>query len=183
MMHLFSGNIINPFDIRPEDIHIEDIAHALSLMNRFAGHTKRPISVAQHSVYVSGLVDGTGHELQALVHDGSEAYIADLVKWVKETEPLAGYRELEEKVQRAVYMRFNCPLEMAPEVELADRIMVRWEGMQGYGEHFAIPHPNYPPLTEAEIKSIGPWSFWSWQQSKEAFLTRARCLGVLNYVA
>ena len=49
-IRLYSGKPYFPFDPHVEDIDIVDIAHALSLTNRFGGHTKFPVSVAQHSV-------------------------------------------------------------------------------------------------------------------------------------
>src|SRR5580765_2644929 len=79
----FSGKHVNPLNLRPEDIDIVDIAHALACCNRFAGHCRRPINVAQHSVYVSRLCDDTGFERQALLHDASEAYLGDITKWLK----------------------------------------------------------------------------------------------------
>ncbi|MCR4301829.1 MAG: hypothetical protein NUV51_09485 [Sulfuricaulis sp.] len=175
VMKLFSGREVDPLVLRPKDICIEDLAHALSLCNRFAGHTSRPISVAQHSVFVSRLCDGTGHELQGLLHDGSEAYLSDIIKWVKATPPFAPYRELEDRVQQVIYEKFSCSTVLAEDVEMADRIMVRFEGQKGY-KTFVIDHPNYPPLTPEEIARVGAWGFWSWRQSEEAFLTRFRLL-------
>lgn len=46
----YTGRKFYPLDPRPEDVCIEDIAHALALVNRFGGHTRVPYSVAQHSV-------------------------------------------------------------------------------------------------------------------------------------
>ena len=44
-------NTVNPVK---EDIHIEDIAHALSLMTRANGHFRHFYSVAQHSQLLPG---------------------------------------------------------------------------------------------------------------------------------
>lgn len=48
-----SGIYVNVFEPKPEMFVIEDIAHALSFMPRFAGHLRWPYSVAQHSLAVS----------------------------------------------------------------------------------------------------------------------------------
>lgn len=49
-MNVFSGHRIDPLHIKEDDIHLEDIAHALSLICRGNGHIKYFYSVAQHSL-------------------------------------------------------------------------------------------------------------------------------------
>ena len=170
-MTTYSGKIVNPLNMKLEDICIEDIAHALSLVNRFGGHTFYPISVAQHSSYVRKLVQNEHPrvQLQALLHDGSEAYLGDMVKWVKATEPMRGYRALEETIQTLIYERFECPTILHPKVEWADRVMVRYESVKGYGRHI-INHPDYPQLTIEEIDLVEPWWFQGPSEAKEDFL-------------
>jgi hypothetical protein len=172
----FSGREFNPLEIAYENIVIEDIAHALALCNRFAGHTKFPISVAQHSIYVCRLCEDRGPivALQGLLHDASEAYLGDVTKWVKQTPAFALYREIEETVQRKIFERFDVPVKLFPEVEEADRIMVRFEGVKGFGKEFKIDHPNYPDLTEEEKDRVGGLSPWSWRSSEDLFLTHFR---------
>ena len=47
-------------DPRPEDVHIEFIAHSLARLCRFAGHVNVPMySVAEHSVRVSACLPDT----------------------------------------------------------------------------------------------------------------------------
>lgn len=65
-----------------------DIAHALSLINRFTGHTTRPYSVAEHSLLVADLAEAADAtpvvQMAALMHDAHEAYTGDVsspVKW------------------------------------------------------------------------------------------------------
>jgi hypothetical protein len=168
----FTGKVVNPFNLKFEDIDILDIAHALSLCNRFAGHTKQPISVAQHSVYVSHLCNGSGFELEALLHDASEAYLGDVTKWVKSTPEMLAYRKIEHKVQSVILDKFECDTILPDIVDYADRVMVRYEYTRGYGKSAKINHPNYPPLTPLELKKIGVWGFWGWKTSKNLFLER-----------
>lgn len=58
------------------DIDLGDIARGLSQINRFAGQTRRPISVAEHSLVVRKLC-AAGLRLAGLLHDGHEAYFGD----------------------------------------------------------------------------------------------------------
>lgn len=67
---------------------IEEIAHALAQINRFTGHTKRPYSVAEHSLLVCSIAANEGAspmaQLAALLHDAHEAFTGDVsspVKW------------------------------------------------------------------------------------------------------
>lgn len=83
----FTGRRVWPLDPRPEDICIEDIAHALALTCRFTGHCREFYSVAQHSVLVSCYVADQGGDaslqLAALLHDASEAYLPDVARPIK----------------------------------------------------------------------------------------------------
>jgi hypothetical protein len=70
-------------DPENSDIRIEDIAHALSNLCRFNGHTKVFYSVADHSTYCSHIVEPQ-YAMEALLHDAHEAYIGDApspLKW------------------------------------------------------------------------------------------------------
>lgn len=48
----FSGRHFWPMDSRVNEVQIEDIGHALSMIYRFGGHCPHFYSVAQHSVLV-----------------------------------------------------------------------------------------------------------------------------------
>lgn len=179
LMLTYGGKSVNPLDISVEDIDIEDIAHALANVNRFGGHVARPINVAQHSVYVSRL---SGPDpvarLQGLLHDASEAYLGDVIKWLKATPEFAAYRRAEDELQRRIFVTFGLPEELLPEVDRADQLIVRLEGEHGFGrevwrqwsEHF----PKYPVLNSEERKEIGPWAPWTWQQSQDVFMGEFR---------
>jgi hypothetical protein len=174
----YSGRFIDLFDPSPNDIVLEDIAHGLACCNRFAGHTRRPITVAQHSVYVARVSNCA----QGLFHDASEAYLGDMTKWLKGMPEMEMYRTVEEKLQRIIYQKYGCPEEMTPGVAYADKLMLRFEGGQGYGEEvwdeWLAKLPGYPPVSPEERTLIGPWAPWGWRQSKEAFLAHYRTLDV-----
>lgn len=116
-MQTYTGKQFWPIDPRPEDVFIEDIAHALSMMCRFNGHCLRFYSVAEHSVILSNHVSEE-NALWALLHDASEAYIADIVRPAKRF--ISGYKETETRIMKAVCERFELSLEMPEEVHIVD---------------------------------------------------------------
>ncbi len=119
-----SGGQFYPLAPRMEDIHIEDIAHALANQCRFAGHTKRFYSVAEHCWLVSCVVPEE-HALQGLLHDASEAFLVDVPSPVKHSPQMRGYREAESRLQRLIYTRFGVDPNEHKEVKLADmRVLV-----------------------------------------------------------
>ena len=120
----FSGRRVCPFNPAVEDLAIEDIAHALSLICRYGGHVRRFYSVAQHSVLVSRLV-APEHAAWGLLHDASEAYLADVVTPVKRF--MANYQETETGLMRAVAARFGLGWPQPHEVTWIDRGMLRVE--------------------------------------------------------
>lgn len=100
-----SGRKFWPLDPQPEDVPIEDIAHALSHICRWTGHVSVFYSVAQHSVLVSSLVQGPSESLRlyALLHDASEAFLNDIARPLKRLSYMKGYVDVEERVQRVIY--------------------------------------------------------------------------------
>lgn len=74
-------------------IRIADIAHQLSMINRFHGATLRPYSVAEHSLLVSQIIEKQGHsvsvQLAGLMHDAHEIYTQDLASPAKTAVNLA----------------------------------------------------------------------------------------------
>lgn len=183
MLDTFSGRRLNPLLIMPGDVVIEDLAHALALVNRFGGQSRFPISVAQHSVLVSLLCEGTPDDLAGLLHDGSEAYLGDMTKWLKMTPEMEPYRTAEARAQDSVFVAFNIPVRSFPTVEWADRMAVRYEfelafgrgqvdegyGMLGWGEYETVKRiaARWPYLWRPMM---------SWQEAEMAFLQRFRDL-------
>lgn len=104
-MLTFSGRDYLPTQMVPADVHIEDVAHALSLICRFGGHTKVHYSVAQHSLLVARILEEQGAPVEAqlagLLHDAHEAYIGDIPTPIKSALG-ATWRDLEADVATAV---------------------------------------------------------------------------------
>lgn len=115
----YTGRLFDPVTPDPKSIVIEDIAHALSNICRFTGHSKWHYSVAQHCVLVSLYVP-IGLELTGLLHDASEAYLTDISHPVKHSRFMDGYRELEARVERALAERFDLVWPWAKEVKQID---------------------------------------------------------------
>lgn len=97
-----------PLEPKKEDIHIRDIAHALSMMCRANGHFPVFYSVGQHCVHCCEEAGARGYtkrvQLACLLHDASEAYLADITRPVKRN--LERYREIEAVLQEAVFEKY-----------------------------------------------------------------------------
>ncbi len=106
-METYTGVPFYALDPRPEDIRIEDIAHSLANQCRYAGHTNKFYSVAQHSVIVSQNLP-QHLKLWGLLHDASEAYLVDLPRPVKYGTLLGDeYKKIEAPLQTMIYEKFG----------------------------------------------------------------------------
>ena len=83
----YTGIFLDPYDMKPEEINIHDIAHSLSLMTRANGHIRYFFSVAQHAVNCALEAGSRGLSrrirLACLLHDAAESYISDVTRPVK----------------------------------------------------------------------------------------------------
>jgi hypothetical protein len=120
-MQTFRGGQFWPLDMRPEDVFIEDIAHALSMICRYGGHCERFYSVAEHSVLVSRVVPAE-YALLGLMHDATEAYVGDVIRPLKPA--LAGYKAIEDQVWLAIASRFGLPSGLPNEIKAADNAVL-----------------------------------------------------------
>lgn len=142
------------FDLlRPEasTFTILDIAHALSNLCRFTGHTHRFLSVAEHSVYVSQLVPRED-TLAGLLHDAAEAFVGDVSRPLKSLLP--EYRVIEDRVSRAVLSRFGLDPVLPDSVGQADRVMLRAE--QFYAMRYDDVWPGLLPEVVIEPQFLPP---------------------------
>jgi 5'-deoxynucleotidase YfbR-like HD superfamily hydrolase len=135
--------------------YLDDLAHALANLCRFAGHTNQFYSVAQHSVFVARIVAANAavnaefteadYDLlcaQALFHDASEAILADIPKPMKMLVP--DYQRLEKQVQSWIMRRLGLPEHEAALVKVADRVALATESYYLMGENMA---PDLQPIT------------------------------------
>jgi hypothetical protein len=121
-----SGRRVHPLSPSPDEISIFDVAHALSQMCRFLGHTTEFYSVAQHSVLVSQHVPQED-ALWGLLHDASEAYLCDLPAPIKRDPEMSIYRIAENRLMLAVCERYGLKPEMPASVMRADKILLATE--------------------------------------------------------
>lgn len=160
-------------------VNTADIAHSLSMQCRFNGHTSEFYSVAQHCCLVADLVPAE-HQLAALLHDATEAYVGDLVRPLKEgMRDFANghgdeclYDLTERKVWLAICQRFDLDPHLPDCVKHADLVALATEKRDLMPEH---PEP-WPCLEgiEPNAEPIKPW-----QPSTAAILYHNRLLQLM----
>ncbi len=130
-MQTIGGRAFYPLDPRPEEIDIQDIAHALAHVCRFGGHCKAFYSVAEHCVRVSQAIREAGgtvaEQFEGLMHDSAEAYVGDMVWPLKQVEDVSGYKRVEKLVEAAIAERFQLPHEQSPIVKKFDLVLLSTE--------------------------------------------------------
>lgn len=137
---------------------IVEIARALAHLNRFAGHTTLPYSVAQHSVFVAEEVMRATAVRRlakaALIHDAAEAFCVDLPAPIKRMKELAGYRAIIRRTEVAIARSFGVEdLRKHPAIARADLVALATEKRDVLGPS---PHDDdwgldLPPPSEARI--------------------------------
>lgn len=163
-----------PLEPKAEQIRKEDIAHAQSLMTRANGHFPEFYSVAQHSIACGKEAIARGYSkkviLACLVHDGSEAYLSDITRPVKGELPK--YREIEKKLQDAIYERFlgeALTKEEERQVKEVDDTCLYYEFKHYMGESLMPKAPkayavqefkekNFREVEEELLEMITAWS-------------------------
>ena len=168
-MQLNSGRRFYPVDPRPDEVFIEDIAHGISLANRFAGQCRSAYSVAQHSVLVSRFCDQKD-ALWGLLHDASEAYIGDITRPLKRSGLLGGYLDAESKLMQAVTFRFGLQPQMPPSVKLADDILLVTEARDLFDHLDSEWESKLAGLSRMAVRIV-PWPA---DQAEREFLVRFR---------
>lgn len=111
---MLSGRRLDLLDPSPLDVEIEDIVHGLARVARWNGQTTGPfaLSVAQHSLIVEQIFSRNNaatqpdHQLFALLHDGPEYVIGDMISPFK-TIIGDSYKAVEKRLEAAIHLRFG----------------------------------------------------------------------------
>lgn len=163
-IRLLSGHYFDLQDPASARFTVNDVAHALAHLCRFTGHTRQFYSVAEHSVLASRIAPPEV-ALDVLLHDAAEAFIGDVSKPLKALLP--DYREVAERVERAVCDRFGLAWPMPAAVKWVDLAMLQAERQWVLGCRDAWPglegvEPGPPP------------EFWPPHTARRQFLARYR---------
>ncbi|MER2632467.1 MAG: HD family hydrolase [Rhizobiaceae bacterium] len=138
---MLSGRRLDLLDPSPLDVEISDIAHGLARVARWNGQTfgDHAFSVAQHSLLVEDIFlllhaeAGAEAQLTALLHDAPEYVIGDMISPFKSVVG-GGYKAVEERLQRAIHLRFSLPPAMPAmlkkAIKQADQIAAYLESTQ-----------------------------------------------------
>lgn len=140
-LQTISGRILSPRRPLLKDIDINDIAHALNNLCRFAGHLPNTYSVAAHSLAVCRVVErmgGTPREcLTALLHDASEAYCVDLPTPIKRL--CKDYQKIEDRFQKVIAKKFGLIYPFPKMILKADKAVLYPEKVyQTFGDDFGL---------------------------------------------
>lgn len=121
-----SGHKLNIENPNPDDILLEDIAHALTFICRGAGQTNFFFPVARHCVYCAEEAEKRGYTnevvLACLLHDASEAFMVDVPRPIKRNL-IPQYIDYEDRLLACIYRKFigrdltDAELEMVRDVD------------------------------------------------------------------
>lgn len=161
-MQTVSGGMFWPLDPRPEEVYIEDIAHALAMTCRFGGHCNVFYSVAEHSYFASKLVPKE-LALIGLLHDASEAYVTDIPRPVKPY--LTNYKAIETKIWEAIAEKFDINPVMPDVIKKVDNALLIAEMQQVMKE----PPEDWSVHSDPAPVILKRWTPF---QAKEMFLRR-----------
>jgi uncharacterized protein len=179
-----SDRMVEPLDMKPEMVRIEDVAYALSNQPRFTGHVKRdegfPITVAQHSCNVARLTmrrsQSWDDALYGLVHDATEAYLSDMARPIKHYNVFGdAYREIETGLMQAIAAKFGLDPTMPDAVKWADDMALRVECRDFMGPVMKQMYAD-PVAQELAVYFPTPVRVWSHEQAEDEFLWLAQTI-------
>lgn len=134
-IRLSNGSYFDLLNPQPESITIEVIAHALSNLCRYCGHSPQFYSVAEHSVHccIEARRDGSQLVREVLLHDAAEAFVGDMVRQLKRLIP--SYAALEHRVAAMIADKFSLRTDADAKAEIKryDNIVLKAECRDFWG--------------------------------------------------
>jgi uncharacterized protein len=196
-VRLLSGKRLDLLNPTPFDWEDEDLAIGLARTYRWGGHSAwpRPLSVAQHSLFVLQLrrlraPDDARADLRELLHDADEGLLGfDAISPLK---PFLGeaYRDLVARLQNAIGVRYGLPAWTPKDKRAhkeADRTAAATEAVRVVGwtedEMHRVLRIPYAPLSQDPLQPVyGGTAFEPWppQVAAERFLAELRALSQRN---
>lgn len=129
----------DPTNPSSDDIELEDIAHALSMMTRANGHFSEFYSVARHSINCAYEARACGYsykvQLLCLMHDSAEAYIGDMTRPLKLRLPQ--FSEYESALQKIIFSKYatlDVSAEESEKVKSVDDSLLYHEFLHYHGD-------------------------------------------------
>ena len=118
------GSLVDPLNVRIEDVKPSVCLHSICLLNRFTGHTDYPYSVGQHTLNLYRYVLHYWPEYPewaktALVHDWSETWFNDLSSPLKKV--MQRYKNFEKKAWAVVAERMQIKDDWMAEFDRFDK--------------------------------------------------------------
>lgn len=169
VIQTYNEVIFSPFDPKPEMVNIVDIAHATAMNCRFNGHVHEFYSVAQHCVLAANIILEETNDptlaLWGLLHDASEAYIADLASPIKKGIP--GYKETEAHIQAAVMSKYGLTPKTPEIVNVVDLRLLVTEARDLMPGSWLVRHGH---KYKAEPYQTFRISGWDWRVAEAAYI-------------
>lgn len=155
-IRLHNGRMIDPFNIEQYEFDAQDFIHPLALLNRYTGHTKKPYSVAEHTVRLANSPQVRKAKLcrAAVLHDFNEGLTNDLPHPFKQKLP--EFVAFEERVQRHIFNCFDEPWENMEALKEFDRRICQDEMQQ------ILLYPLDIGLEPLGVDVVG----WGWETAK-----------------
>lgn len=160
---LVNGDYFDLLNPESYSFDISVIAHALSNICRYTGHSNRFYSVAEHSVLVSRSVP-SDLALCGLLHDASEAFVGDVSSPLKRLLP--EYQRIEDRIQGCIAKAFGLPYPFPSEVHTADKVVYATERREVAAGTDTLWYTEFKP--DPGLTVVG----WRPEAAKDLFLER-----------
>ncbi len=176
-IHTYSGKYIDYKNPDFNEINITDIAHHLSLENRFMGQASEACSVASHSLFCAEIAQYLDYspymQLRVLMHDFHEAYVKDIPTPLKKVCP--DFCALEAKFEKLVELRYMLPalteqeIQQIKYVDLIALLMEKnallsdkstWPQLKNIEPIECLKVPQFSPKTAEELLKIKFGELW-----------------------